>query len=424
MNKLVASIYKEILLISRDLGGLIILFVMPLVLVVTVTLLQDGAFRNITEQKTAVLLVDNDYGAVGAHVRKSMEESGFFTVLSDDAIRNLTEAKAKRMICEGKFPMAIVLPTHLSEDLEREVKQKVDRILSAFMEETPTEDSLKLFEPKEIRLYFDPTLPLSFKETVKTHIDKMMYQVENRFIYTAFEKELGEGKQLPFSTEGSLVTFTEINPTPAAQLPNSVQHNVPAWALFAIFFITIPLSANIVREKTQGTHIRLLTSPLSYGELLMAKILVFLVIGILQFVLMVLMGLYLFPLLGLPALEIGGRVLGLLVVAVASSMAAIGLGVLLGTLCHTQEQSAPLGATLTVILAAIGGVWIPVFVMPSFMQTVAKLSPMNWGLQAFYEVLLRASGFSAIAGKVGLLLLFFILCMVISIVYDKAKRNL
>ena len=424
MNKFFASIYKEILLISRDLGGLIILFVMPLVLVVTVTLLQDGAFRNITEQKMAVLLVDNDYGAVGTHIRKSMEESGFFTVLSDDAIRNLTEAKAKRMIREGKFPMAIVLPTHLSEDLEREVKQKVDRILSTFMEEPPTEDSLKPFEPKEIRLYFDPTLPLSFKETVKTHIDKMIYQVENRSIYTAFEKELGEGKQLPFSTEVSLVTFAEINPTPAAQLPNSVQHNVPAWALFAIFFITIPLSANIVREKTQGTHIRLLTSPLSYGELLISKIIVFLGIGILQFVLMVLMGLYLFPLLGLPALEIGGRVLGLLVVAVASSMAAIGLGVLLGTLCHTQEQSAPLGATLTVILAAIGGVWIPVFVMPSFMQTVAKLSPMNWGLQAFYEVLLRASGFSAIAGKVGLLLLFFILCMVISIVYDKAKRNL
>ena len=237
MNKFFASIYKEILLISRDLGGLIILFVMPLVLVVTVTLLQDGAFRNITEQKTAVLLVDNDYGAVGAHIRKSMEESGFFSVLSDDAIRDLSETKATRMVREGKFPMAIVLPAHLSEDLEREVKQKVDRILSAFMEETSIEDSLKPFEPKEIRLYFDPTLPLSFKETVKTHIDKMMYQIENRSIYTAFEKELGEGKQLPFSTEGSLVTFTEINPTPATQLPNSVQHNVPAWALFAIFFI-------------------------------------------------------------------------------------------------------------------------------------------------------------------------------------------
>ena len=47
-------------------------------------------------------------------------------------------------------------------------------------------------------------------------------------------------------------------------------------------------------------------------------------------------------------------------VATSATLAAIGLGVLLGTLCQTQEQSAPLGATLTVILAAIGGVWIPV----------------------------------------------------------------
>ena len=114
MNKFFASIYKEILLISRDLGGLIILFVMPLILVITVTLLQDGAFRNISEQKTAILLVDNDHGTIGEHIRTSMEKSGFFTILSDDAIRNLNETKAKRMIREGKFPMAIVLPEHLS----------------------------------------------------------------------------------------------------------------------------------------------------------------------------------------------------------------------------------------------------------------------------------------------------------------------
>ena len=424
MNKFFASIYKEILLISRDLGGLIILFVMPLVLVITVTLLQDGAFRNISQQQMRILLVDNDHGEVSQHIRVGIEGGHFFSVVTDAQIKGLDEQKAKRLVRQGEYIMAIVLPKHLSADLQAEVQENVDRILSAFMEEEVHRQPLKEIDPKEVRLYFDPTLSLSYKEVIKTHIDKMMYQVENLFIYSAFEKELGEDKQLPFPTGRKIITFSEINPTEMTQLPNSVQHNVPAWALFAIFFITIPLSANIVREKTQGTNIRLLTSPLSYGELLVSKIIVFLAIGILQFVLMVLMGLYLFPLIGLPALEIGGRVLGLLVVAVASSMAAIGLGVLLGTLCHTQEQSAPLGATLTVILAAIGGVWIPVFVMPPFMQMVAKLSPMNWGLQAFYEILLRGSNLSAISGKVGLLLLFFILCMVISIMYDKAKRNL
>ena len=406
MSRFLASIRKEILLISRDWGGLLILFIMPLLLVITVTLLQDSTFRNITEQKTAIILVDNDHGTISQHIRKSMEESGFFTIFSDDAIRNLDEKKAKKIVREGTFPI------------------KVDRILSAFMEDTTDEQSIKPFETKEIHLYFDPTLPLSFKEMVKTHIDKMMYQVENQFIYTAFEKELGEGKQLPFPTEGSLVTFTEINPTSVAQIPNSVQHNVPAWTLFAIFFITIPLSTNIVKERTQGTYIRLSTSPLSYGELLLAKVFVFLCISLLQFFMMLAIGMYIFPYLGLPPLEIGENIKILSLIALGAGLAAIGIGVLLGTLCRTQEQSAPLGATLTVILAAIGGIWIPIFVMPPFMQTIAKLSPMNWALQAFYEVLLRQGSFLSVLPKIGYLGLFFISCIIISILYGKTKRNI
>ena len=424
MSRFLASIRKEILLISRDWGGLLILFIMPLLLVITVTLLQDSTFRNITEQKTAIILVDNDHGTISQHIRKSMEESGFFTIFSDDAIRNLDEKKAKKIVREGTFPIAIVLPADLSEDLESEVKQKVDRILSAFMEDTTDEQSIKPFETKEIHLYFDPTLPLSFKEMVKTHIDKMMYQVENQFIYTAFERELGEGKQLPFPTGKNLVSFTEINPTSIGQIPDSVQHNVPAWTLFAIFFISIPLSTNIIKERTQGTYIRLSTSPLSYGELLLAKVFVFLCISLLQFSLMLAIGMYIFPYLGLPPLEIEGRIKILSLIALGAGLAAIGIGILLGTLCRTQEQSAPLGATLTVILAAIGGIWIPIFVMPPFMQTIAKLSPMNWALQAFYEVLLRQGSFLSVLPKIGYLGLFFISCIIISILYGKTKRSI
>ena len=99
------------------------------------------------------------------------------------------------------------------------------------------------------------------------------------------------------------------------------------------------------------------------------------------------------------------------------------MGVLLGTLTKTQEQSAPLGATLTVLFAAIGGVWIPTFAMPHIMQLLSNISPMNWGLQAFYEVLLRGGSASRLLPKIGALLLFFISCILISIYYDKAKRN-
>ena len=222
------------------------------------------------------------------------------------------------------------------------------------------------------------------------------------------------------------MSFKEINPHTATEvgIPNATQHNVPAWALFAIFFITIPLSASIVKEKTQGTALRLFTSPLPYRVLIGAKVVVFLGVSLLQFVLMLLMGVFLFPYLGLPTLEVSGRLLPLLLIALSAGLSAIGLGVLLGTLSKTQEQSAPLGATLTVLFAAIGGIWIPTFAMPPIMQTIAKLSPMNWGLQAFYDVLLREVSISELCLKISALLLFFVVCVTFSVYYDKAKRNL
>ena len=414
------SIKKEVLLLLRDVGALIILFAMPLLLVVTITLLQDGAFKNISEQKTAVLLVDNDGGEIAKNISKSLEGSAFEMVKTLDG-KPIDEVMAREQVLKGNYLLAIVIPAELSSSLQTKVQQNVETIINTFAGETvtPTETA---YTTKEIRLYFDPTLQTSFKESVKSGIDKLLYQIENQYIYKAFESQLEEGVSLP-KTE-ALVSFREINPnTATAAIPNATQHNVPAWALFAIFFITIPLSASIVKEKTQGTGLGLFTSPLPYSALLSAKIIVFLVISLLQFALMVVMGVFVFPYLGLPMLDVGGKLLPLLLVAIVSGLSAIGLGVLLGTLAKTQEQSAPLGATLTVLFAAIGGVWIPTFAMPHIMQLLSNISPMNWGLQAFYEVLLRGGSASSLLPKIGALLLFFITCILISIYYDKAKRN-
>ena len=168
-----------------------------------------------------------------------------------------------------------------------------------------------------------------------------------------------------------------------------MQHNVPAWTLFAIFFIVIPLSINMVKEKTQGTFIRLRTNPVSNRIVLAGKTVMYLIICLIQFYMMVAVAIFLFPHLGLPALNVEGNLILMSVVALFSGLAAIGFGILLGTIAKTQEQSAPFGATAVIILAAIGGVWVPVFAMPKIMQIIAQSSPMNWGLEAFYDVLLR-----------------------------------
>jgi ABC-2 type transport system permease protein len=422
------SVYKEFLLLKRDFGGLIILFVMPLVLIITITLIQDSTFRSVTESKIPVVLIDNDKGEISKSVIENLNKSGQFEIVSSLDGKKLTETTAKEAVFKGKFQLAIIIPENLSKDLQLKVNQNVDKIISNFgigeLSEEPKKDSLpQIITKKEVRLYFDPATQATFKSNVKSSIDKMISQIETKSIYATFQEQLGEGEEPIFEQE-SFITFKEIVPTVNNKeiLPNSVQHNVPAWTLFAIFFIIVPLSINIVKEKGQGTQIRLLTNPVPYSVVIAGKTITYLVICMIQFYLMVLVGMYLFPYLSLPTLDLDGKFFLMSVVALFSGLAAIGFGILLGTIAKTQEQSAPFGATSVVILAAIGGVWVPVFAMPKVMQVISHISPMNWGLNAFYDVLLRKADAIEILSEIFLLLLFFIITIFIAIQYDKKKR--
>ena len=418
------TIKKEITLITRDTGGLVILFLMPLLLILIVTFVQDGTYRNFSKEKIAILLIDNDKDEISQKIKEHLDSSALFNIVSGKEGKPFTEEMARRLVLQGRYVMAIVVPEKLSSDTKLRVNQNVSRMVSLFsgMSAEDTTDN-KQTQAKNIRLYFDPTLQASFKETVKGAIRNMMAEVETHYIYHSLEEYMEAEDSIGIDQQS--IVFEEISPksTDEKIIPNSVQHNVPAWALFAIFFIVIPLSTNIIKEKTQGTGLRVFTSPQPYSLFLTGKIMVYIVVSLIQFVLMLLVGLYIFPLMGLPSLVVTGKITLLAVMAAASGLSAIALGVLLGTLAKTQEQAAPLGATITVILAAIGGVWIPVFAMPHTMQTIAKISPMNWGLQGFYDILLRDGGCSAIAPEIGLLLAFSAICFCISIYYEKFKKS-
>lgn len=424
LYKIWMSIVKEFLLLKRDLGGLIILFVMPLVLVITVTLIQDSTFKTVSDSKIPILLVDNDKGSVSKTVFENLEKSNLFSVVTQIDNKTITEDVARENVFKGKFQLAIIIPEKLSSDLQTKVDQNVEKIVSSLgmTDSTATSEPQPIIKEKEVKLYFDPAVQMSFKNAVMSSIDKMISQIETKSIYTTFEKQLGEGSTN--FEQKSFISFKEIIPkiNNKEVRPNSVQHNVPAWTLFAIFFIVIPLSINIVKEKSQGTFVRLRTNPVSSLVVIIGKTITYSVICMIQFYMMVAVAVFLFPSIGLPSLNIEGHLALMSVVALFSGFAAIGFGILLGTIASTQEQSAPFGATSVIILAAIGGIWVPVFAMPKIMQIIAKSSPMNWGLDAFYDVLLRNVTFLEIIPKISLLFLFFILTTAIALFYDKKKR--
>jgi len=391
-----------------------------LVLVITITLIQDSSFKSVQQTKIPILIVDNDKGMISENIFEGLKNQKLFEVIVKEK-----ESEVEKLVFKGTYQLAIVIPKNLSKDLELKISRNVEGVLADFGFEDDEASATKIeISTKEVRLYFDPAIQQSFKMSIKSGIDKMISKIETESIYKAFQEQLlDDESSFTFNSE-KFITFNEITPKLKEDevLPNSAQHNVPAWTLFAIFFIIVPLSINMVKEKSQGTFVRLRTNPVSYSIVLAGKTVVFLTVCLIQFFLMVLIGVYLFPAIGLPSLGISGKLFLAFLVASFSGLAAVGLGLLLGTVAKSQEQAAPFGATFVVVLAALGGVWVPVFMMPNFMQFISNLSPMNWGLNAFYDVFLRNIGLLEILPEILLLFLFFLATTIISIIYNNQKN--
>jgi ABC-2 type transport system permease protein len=181
--------------------------------------------------------------------------------------------------------------------------------------------------------------------------------------------------------------------------PTSVQQNVPAWLVFALFFVVIPVSTAVIRERQVGTLRRIRTTRASNLTLLLGKLIPYYAVNQLQVVVMLLVGVYIVPLLGGDALALNGSFLALFVIASATSVAALGYALLIAVIVKTTEQATIVGGAGNIVLAAIGGIMVPKFVMPEAMQTLTNFSPLAWGLEGFLDVLLRDGKLSSVLGE-------------------------
>jgi ABC-2 type transport system permease protein len=425
MFRLLASIRKELLLLVRDRAGLAILFMMPMVLILVMTLIQDVSFRKLDETRLPILFLDEDRDALGVAVGKGLEQSGFFQAVTAIDGRPLTEEKVFQQVAQGHYQIGIVIRKGTSEIIGTRARQLIRRALSAG-DSTVLSAIPKVQDGGRIILYFDPVIKSSFKQSIRNALENFTSRIEAKITFQVFTQELSaflpEGRQQLLEQNNS-VNFKEIYATNQHNeiVPNSVQHNVPAWTVFAMFFIVIPLTGNLIKERESGTALRLRVMPGSYIHVLSSKILVYLVVCLIQFLLMMLVGITILPLFGLPALDPGHEKLALIILAASTAIAATGYGVMLGTIATTQEQAASFGSVSVVILAAIGGIWVPVFMMPGTMQMLSRISPLNWGLEGFYDVFLRGAGIVEVLPYVALLLGFFIITMSIAFFYNKFK---
>ncbi len=419
MKKLLYCIYKEYKVLVRDKAALAVMFLMPMALVFIVTIIQDSTFKSVNETSVPLLFVDNDRDSVSIKLEKALVQTNFFEVVKKD----ISEEKTKNLVAEGKYLIGVIVPENTSKQLREKAKARISKLFPQENTATKTSDRNAL----QLKVFFDPITKQSFKVSISGAIDRIVSAIEMQSMISALGEELKdispESKSSNIDNKPLVETvqaYAGKNET--AIVPNSVQHNVPAWTMFAMFFICIPLAGNIIKEREDGSAFRLLTMPGSYLNVLLGKIALYLVVNLIQFLLMLLVGIYILPMLGLPKLDIGHNYITLFSIALSSGLAATGYGLLIGTVSNSQDQASLFGAVSVVILAALGGVWVPTFVMPELMRNISSISPLNWGLEAFYGVFLRGLGFGGIAIQVVKLIIFFGACVGVSFYYQTYKR--
>lgn len=422
LRQLLAAIGKETRLIVRDWHALAVLFVMPVAFVAIMSLALRDVFTERAGVTFSVLIVDQDGKLVGEKLRESFTKDKHFHV--ELATAPLPDAaRVEAQLTAGHYKFALLIPA-------RATVQARQRALEQVKSDGRASGHTAAIG---VRLLSDPTMRADHRSMLVAFTNGALRAIESRLI----AERIAELARTPFGTSAvSAPTlaapelFREVSDeletggTRNTPNPTSVQQNAPGWTLLAMFFIAIPLSVTLIKERAQGSLLRLQSMPVPTWVLFGGKIAPYLVINQLQLALILAVGVWGLPLLGGDRLTLGNAPGAIALLSVSASLAAIGFALLIATFARTPEQATTFSATTVLILAALGGIMVPTMVMPPAMQQLAAFSPLSWGLDGFLDIFIRGGGVRAVLPEAARLAGFGLTCFVLAILrFNRRMRS-
>jgi ABC-type multidrug transport system permease subunit len=176
---------------------------------------------------------------------------------------------------------------------------------------------------------------------------------------------------------------------------------VPSYTVMFAFFLVLSVGWLFVSERKNGTLVRLRAAPLTRGQILFGKLIPCLIVSLAQGFFLLAAGRLIF------GLTWGSRPELLVPVVICTSIAAVGLAVLVASIARTETQVSVYGTLLILILGGVSGSLMPRDLMPEKMKTASLFTPQAWALDAYSQLLASAHpDLGVIAASCGVLLAF------------------
>jgi ABC-2 type transport system permease protein len=347
-------------------------------------------------------VANQDAGELAGQVIKDLRTVDGLNLIETVNSQPLTAEKIDSLITDREYLIGIDFPSDFSQRV--------------YQMDEPAENAL----PPTVRFIVDPTannqilspargMVEGFVERVTSYA-RMKAQTRNGFDEIA--SQLPAGQQgfvrqiedeftsgLPEKTSAAEINYQVVSPSSYKMEvnPTSVEQNVPAYTIYGVFFIIQTIAVSFFEEKNSGAFRRLIAAPLSKSTYLIGKGLSYYVVNLVQILLMFSVGVLVFH------INLGHSPVSMIVISLVTSAAATGMGMLLTTLVKSLDQANSMGTMLGVVLSVIGGMMVPAYVMPKFMQTLSWFTPHAWALSAYQDVIVRGLGFSSILPEIGVL---------------------
>jgi len=363
-RQLIELVRKEMLVLIRDRQTILLLFLMPVALIFFMSLALEGVWADKLIGRKIPVAVDNRSRSPQANLLEGKIKAHPLIV----PVEKPAGADVDRILAQGKAQAVVTIPPGFEEG------------------------------DRPVEICFDPVMDAS-------------YRIAARSLVTSLTVEVVMGVDHLEAVVAGLVVERS---GPNRELPTPLQQTVPAYAIFAMFFIAIPMSVGFLREKKDGTLQRLFTYPVSANLVTLGKIIPYYLINVIQFALMMLVGIFVMSRFITPAFHAGAHPWHMLPVTLVVAAATTGFGVLVAATAKTPEQSSTLAATGAILMGVFGGIMVPHVVMPPVMKKLAMISPMFWAHQAYLDIFLRDAAFGTILPRLIILTLFAIICFYIA----------
>ena len=379
---------KEFKLIFRDIHALLVLFLMPSIFILIMSLALKNTYSQNIESKLKVAIISQNSKDIDVLIEE-LNKNPYFEAKIENSTSN------KDLIYELKYDFAI--------KLDSDFKNQINKNSKDFF----------------IEIFSKPNIKYGFYTILKNEIVKNISKSITKDFFINSKIDAKNLDNLDNLISNQYIFKNEKD----SSIINSVQQSVPAWLIFSMFFILIPISNTFINEKNFGTIQRIKSINIPLYTLLLGKILPYFIINQIQLIFMILIGIYIVPLFGGDSLKIEGSYFLIILISFAISFAAISFALLIANISKTTEEATSIGGVINIIFAAIAGIMVPKFVMPQFMQDLSLFSPMSWGLESFIEILVNNGSFSDIKSYLLYLVIFGTMCLIFAnFILNKGKN--